>query len=398
MSSESPYRNQAFWDGYYDVPLQGLNLAYFSTCHFSPKNKDYYIYDNKNNLKGDDGSFFAKLTVDGVFLIGFNTAPTQIASDDIRDFCDVVFLYIPTQRSSSATVSSPDKYIWTIAAEDLGATDDWDFNDAVFTFSDQIRDLNTENYGASNNNVREWGPRDAEPVRRITVTPKAAGGTMPLYITYTGKVSPTPVIPDGRNETALLKYSVANNAVKQFTASLDNLTEATYIVGKEIHSWLGADSYTTMVNTGEKDQNLKPKAVEFAIPIDTQLGVGYDVASGTFENSTLHASVANKTLAGFAVVVDKENTLGIDAMNDTEQGMHRADNLVMGQGTYVVGRPNPSKGEVAPQMILVPGYTWYWPQERVNISEAYPDFTKWLANPAAAPKWSSNYVKEKVTY
>lgn len=52
------------------------------------------------------------------------------------------------------------------------------------------------------------------------------------------------------------------------------------------------------------------------------------------------ASTANKTLCGFAVVVDKNNSMNIDAMNDAEEGMHRADNLVLGNGSYVIGRPN----------------------------------------------------------
>lgn len=39
---------------------------------------------------------------------------------------------------------------------------------------------------------------------------------------------------------------------------------------------------------------------------------------------------------------------------------------------------NPGRGEV-PQMICVTG-DWKWPYEKMNISEAYPEFGQWGAN------------------
>ncbi len=394
MVSENPYRNIGFWNGfYYDVPLKYLNTAHHGAFVFSGGNK-FYLYDDK--LEGaTQVSYFKELSTYGN-LIGFNTAPTSVAFGQQRDYADVVFLYIPLSKYAGGAISSSPVYEWTIAAEDLGGTDDWDFNDVVFSFTDVIKDLNSENDNSLYRS-REWGPRDAEPVRVITVTPKAAGGTMPVYITYIGKVAKVPEIPDGKGESADVMYSQANQAIKDYMSSLE-WAESTYIVGKEVHAWLGADSYKTMVNTGATNQTLKVPSVEFTIPVETQLGVGYDPASGSMNKGSYMASVANKSLAGFAIIVDKENTLGIDAMNDSEQGMHRAENLVLGQGMYVIGRPDASKGEVAPQMILLPGTKWKWPQERVNIGEAYPDFAKWLANPDAATNWSSNYIKDKVTY
>ncbi|MDE6285520.1 MAG: DUF4842 domain-containing protein, partial [Muribaculaceae bacterium] len=61
-------------------------------------------------------------------------------------------------------------------------------------------------------------------------------------------------------------------------------------------------------------------------------------------------------------------------------------------------RPDASNGEIAPQMILVNNSYWKWPHDRVKISDAYPDFATWLANPASATDWTRNYVKDKVTY
>ncbi|MDE6497479.1 MAG: LruC domain-containing protein [Muribaculaceae bacterium] len=400
VSSLSPYRNIALWDGhYFDVPLRALTQAYTGACMYYPYyNDEFYVVDNRLKL-GDNVESAAswgplmKITSYSAVLFGFTSAPKTNASSEARDFCDAVFLFLPTDSHSAALMNTVPSYTWTIAAEDLGSTDDWDFNDAVFTFTDQIKDLNT----ARGRDAVVWGPRDAEPVRVISVTPKAAGGTMPLYITYTGKIAKVPEIPNGLGDTANMPYSIANSNLKRQMAAI-NWSDGTHIVGKEIHAWLGADSYKTMVNTGERQQNLKAQAVEFAIPVDTQLGVGYDAASGTFDDNTLMASAANKTLCGFAVLVDRNNTLNIDAMNDSEQGMHRADNLVMGQGMYVIGRPDAANGEIAPQMILVNNGYWRWPQERVKISEAYPDFPAWLANPASAPNWADKYVKDKVTF
>ena len=398
ICSESVSRNVAYWSGYYDVPLKALNNAYMGTTQFSMAT-DLWMMDTGleggSKLSGiNELRSYPKMEAT---LIGFTTAATKIASTDPRDFCDVIFLFVPTGEHSWGTAGAMSSYFWTIAAEDLGATDDWDFNDAVFNFSDQIKDLNTENIGAMGCNTTSWGPRDAEPVRVITVTPEAAGGTMPLYITYTGKVAKKPEIPTGSRATAEVMYSDANNALRQFTASMSGISEATYVLGKEIHSWLGADSYTTMINTGSKRQYLRPEPVEFAIPRNTQLGVGYNPASGSYEHGSLMASSANKTLCGFAVVVDKNNTLGIDAMNDTDKGLHRADNLIMGNDMYVIGKPDASNGEIAPQMILVTG-GFYWPQERVKISDAYPDFASWLRDPASAANWDRNRNKDKITY
>lgn len=388
-SSENPYRNVEFWKGnYYDVPLKHLNIAHHGAFRFGSAKKEFYIYDETIEGCKESGKFVEFINPGRTYLIGFNSAPSQPGyAGDLRDYCDVVFLWIATETWSGATSYTNSKsYSWTIAAEDLGATDDWDFNDAVFTFSDQIKDLNTENTNADFRQSEEWGPRDAEPVRVITVTPKAAGGIMPIYITYTGKAGKLPVIPDGTGDTADMMYSEANQAIKDYMSSL-KYSEGTHIVGKELHSWLGADSYKTMVNTGEKYQNLKAEPVQFVVPVDANL----DLEQGSYI-----ASAKNKTISGFAVLVDRGNTLNVDAMNEHEQGMRLMENLELGSGTYLIGRPDYSGGEIAPQMILVSGGGWRWPQERVKISDAYPDFPGWLADPTLS--WTKNYIKEKVTY
>ncbi|MDE6285706.1 MAG: hypothetical protein K2L99_01770, partial [Muribaculaceae bacterium] len=315
ISSESPYRNIANWYGYFDVPLRALNTAYVGACHYPIENGEFYIADEE--LSATEAiEDFKKITAEEAYLIGFNSAPLDRGYSQPRTYSDAVFLFIPIGRFSSydATVSTG-PYEWTIAAEDLGATDDWDFNDAVFTFSDQIKDLNSENINSKWSNTREWGPRDAQPVRIITVTPKAAGGTMPLYITYTGVASGQfPGISDGSWVSSDKMYFSCNEGLKAFTHFLESRQPNTYILGKEIHEWLGEDTHTTMINTGASDLKLKPEPVQFAIPLGVNLGVGYDPDKGYVKNGSLMASAANKTLCGFAVVVDKAQAIVIKAL------------------------------------------------------------------------------------
>ncbi|MDE6497906.1 MAG: LruC domain-containing protein [Muribaculaceae bacterium] len=396
VSSESPYRNVAFWNGnYYDMPLKHLKYAHHGAFMFLAEPSEFYIYDTLSS-DGTPAGYFRKISCKA-YIIGFNTAPASAGADDDRDWCDVAFLYLKPGYASSGTVSTSTQYKWRIAAEDLGATDDWDFNDAVFEFSDQIRDLNTVN---TERDAWQIGPRDAQPVRVISVTPQAAGGTMPLYITYTGKVGAVPEIPDGKGQTADIMYSEANQVLKDHMNNLA-YNEGTFIVGEELHSWLGADSHTTIFNTEATKKYPKATSVEFVIPMDAQPtlepGDIWNSQTQTSSTGTLMASTANKTICGFAVVVDRNNTLNIDAMDSPAPGIHSARDLVLGSGAYVIGRPDATNGEIAPQMLLVNG-SWRWPQERVKISDAYPDFSAWLSNPASAPAWTKNYIKEKVTY
>lgn len=390
--SQSPFRNAALWSGnYFDMELQYLSYAHncFQQFGYGTTDSKVYIYDEQLD-KGTQVGYFKEISGSGSLIYGFSTAPKQPAADNHLNYWDVAFLFVPLESwQAVGTISTGKTFYWNISVEDLGGTDDWDFNDAVFEFTDQIKDLTTENVGLKTFGTAA-GPGDAEPVRIITVTPRAAGGTMPIYITYTGKVGKVPTIPNGFSQSQDEMYSVANQAIKDYINGLE-FPEATYIVGKELHAWLGADDYTTMINTGEKNTYPKVESVQFVIPADTELGTVKD-------NATNLSSVANKTLCGFAVIVDRNNTLGIDAMNDDEEGMHRVDNLVMGEDMYVVGRPNFDKGEFAPQMILLGGYNWKWPQERVNINDAYPDFVTWLKDPDSYPNWTKNYIKEKVTY
>ena len=116
--------------------------------------------------------------------------PDGAASNANPDFCDVV---LGLSINAGATLGSIGQnltgetfgtYPWTLAAEDLGSTDDWDFNDLVVNIYDLTTDL-TRPY----TNKRGYFPSPNLLGRRITVLPQAAGGTYPIYLMYEGDVS-----------------------------------------------------------------------------------------------------------------------------------------------------------------------------------------------------------------
>lgn len=187
-------------------------------------------------------------------------------------------------------------------------------------------------------------------------------------------------------------FSVANAAIKEELGLSDGGTDIedshTYILGTEVHKWLGARSYTQFVNVGSNRANVNAKEVQIIIPTDLDLGdeVRIGQAGGSQEN---------KPLYGFGVLVDKENELNYDAFADDGLGYMKVDNLTMGEGTYLIGAPNDDKDVNVPQMILVQG-DWQWPTERTNILEAYPNFKAWIGDHTNSD-WINNPEEGKVT-
>lgn len=363
---------QAWNDKYFDVSLDELHFANVSTMQFWLDPQSFTVKnsgsDTFESLMGADNSSLP-------FLLGFNSAPSKAADNTARDYLDAMLLIVPTTPFIlNYNMNYPmEPFTWTIAAEDLGGSCDWDFNDAVFSFTDLITDLNGEN-DLCDLTIPD-GPYDALPVRKITVKPLAAGGTMPLYITYTGEhVCAQAPLPSSGTQM----YSEADAALR---AAMNSAPSGTFIVGREIHKWLGASNHTKQLNTDAKRQRIAAKTVSFCIPADDTT---YSPA----------ASGENQTLAGFAVLVDKENALNIDAFNDCDKGMHHVPDLSMGNDTYLIGAPSHDVNVSVPQMLLVSG-DWEWPREYMAIDDAYPDFTKWVSDPSA--NWLSNKVSVNIT-
>lgn len=379
-SSTVPYWNSKVWDeNYYDVSLTDLMFSTVSTMLYPLDGQNFEVlnYRANNNIGQTDPRF-----CDSPMLIGFTSQPKCEADTDPRDYTDLILLVLPTHGLQLLynIYDVPEPFIWTMAVEDLGGTDDWDFNDVVFHFTDVIKDLNTVN---GNNIVTYWsGTQAAWPTRVIEVWPEATGGTMPIYITFSNVVFPIPPLPEWGDE----KFSEANNKILE---CLYRGQPGTFVVGKEIHSWLGASSYTQFVNVGSKRTGKTGEHVQFAIDPSAKLD---------YTEGGVFGSKDNYTLYGFALLVDKGNDLQIDAINSEEKGLRQLSSDKLNKDTYImIGAPN-ENGSVAPQMLLISDGdgTWQWPTERTKISNAYPDFNKWVTNPASTG-WTNNPDESQVT-
>lgn len=364
-SSTAPYLNAENWQKkYFDVTLSDLMYSTVSTMLYPLEGQNFEVlnYRANNNIGQSDPRY-----CDAPFLIGFTSQPRTEADTDPRDYTDLILLVLPTHGQQMLyTIADPPKpYIWTMAVEDLGGTDDWDFNDVVFHFTDVLKDLNSVN---GNNIVTNWsGTLAAKSVRIIDVWPEATGGTMPIYITFSGIVSPiTSPLPEW-GETM---FSVANKAIEE---NLVSASIGTFIVGKEIHAWLGASSYTEFVNVGDRRTGKTGEHVQFAISPYQSLAYAKEGVFGSMKDSPLY---------GFALLVDKDNNLKIDAINAEEKGVRAITQSMIDDDTYIlIGAPD-ENGSVAPQMLLIgdDDGSWQWPTERTKISDAYPGFNAWVSD------------------
>ena len=356
-SSSNPRHNAALWNGkYFKSTIDGLADAVSSTRRYTLKEGfDFSIYE--------DGKL-TSLSTDLAFLLAFNAPPTKQNDPLMRDYSEVILLVIPKSDIKLEYRLSEEyrKFTWTIAAEDLGGSFDWDFNDAVFSFTDVIESLPSINKSCERA-LDYGGLTDAVAVRTIEVEPLAAGGTMPLYITYTGRLVSTPELPSSGDAD----YYTVNEAIRAHMSQ--PMHEGTYVIGTEIHKWLGASTHTRQINTDATVERPAGKKVKFSIPYDD------DPANFTFtlENKM---SAKNQPMHGFAVLVDHGNQLNIDAREG--DGFAALPGYNLGEGSYLIGRPDENEENVAPQMILLTGSKWEWPRECVNIKEAYPNFSGWV--------------------
>lgn len=431
ISSSSPLVNKFSWgNNYYSTSLSNL-----ATCRGASKRTFLDKAILEDGVKGghdrsSEDRFYGPLTVCNPnsttpeqrrcelfpFLIGFSTPPSSPNDEMKRDYANALFLVVPVTKYEEVpghwmyyismganTLTTFNTFYWTIAVEDLGGSCDWDFNDAVFAFSDKICNLNTENKYSTKTQL--WGPSDAVTVRSIEVLPLAAGGTMPLYITFTGNVYKNSLLPlplpaeDDENT-----YFELNNQLK-YAKEGSEVLDGTWVLGTEIHKWLGQSTYTQQFNTGGKRVNIstEDKIVRLNVPTNLKPGEYWYLNN--------HPSYLNMTLMGFAVLVDKEDKLQIDTKENGVYSFIEQPNLTLGDNTYLIDAPNSDKNKIAPQMLLIRSASdfnealnvsgwkdiqWEWPQEFISIDEAYPDFTKWISEDINLD-WTVNKDGTKVT-
>lgn len=248
----------------------------------------------------------------------------------IPDLNDLIFLVdsdvtVINEETGKSEGEQPDPFEWIIAAEDLGGTFDWDFNDMVAKVSCVAKN------DPDNTDVK---------YTEVTVTPLASGGTLPIYLMYTGKI-----------------YDTATNTA---TDAKD------YVINTEFHSWLGGSS-SSPINVGAT-ASATGKSVTFYAP------EGYTMASAV--NNKYDAATNN--MGGFSVLVGKPGeTLTITGEGD----LHELPTLPEGSD-HTVEAPKPDDANAtAPQMICVES-SWLWPRETVDIRTAYAGFADWITTPS----------------
>lgn len=213
---------------------------------------------------------------------------------------------------------------WLLAAEDLGNGDamgDWDFNDMVVKISTCV--------------VKEG---EADAYTSVLVTPLASGGTIPVYLMYTGELQG----PGGVKENGTY-----------------------WIGGREFHSWLrpGA-SFTSPINVGRGstvgEGHYCKNSASLTIP-------------GKFTLTSHNNGVISADMNGFWFVADKENTM---RWNATDKDYTAIDASTLPHDITKIVAPDVDKKEIAaPQMICVDN-DWCWPHEGKPIDEAYSSFLR----------------------
>lgn len=390
ISFQSLPGNSDNWDSnYWDLQLNTLRYAY-SGAALSTKNCAQYNLPTVVDNEWKD--YIHKY---GFEVLGFSSMPTGI-DGDYPDYSDVVLLVTkPSGIGSGTDIENSGEgeraFPWYLAAEDLGSTDDWDFNDLIVNVYDITMDLTRQFTNSSKGRY----PMPDILARRIVVVPRAAGGVYPLYLMYEGEVSHFPT------DDCLA------------SAIETTFESGTFVVGTEIHAWLNEPDHTKMINTQSPKETNFGRAVSFCVPIAKD-GASFDPKDGPYDKVK-----DNSTLRGFWVLVDKTDALRGQLFNDAldttplEPQLNSAGKVVrnmaecensfkrfngkLGQGAYRVDHVENNPSLKAPQMLMC-HYTWKWPLERNDISEAFPWFNDWVTGDRELWHPVDNTSTENVPY
>lgn len=223
--------------------------------------------------------------------------------EDLNDFMFIV--------EPEPTIIDHTEHEWILAAEDLGDLDDFDFNDVVVSVSKLAGQT------------------------EMNVTAKAAGGTLPVWLTYNDQV----VKPEGVEDDG------------------------------EFHSWFSGsnspdeEGLYPMLNTGRSSKR------------DGKTAVIKDVPK-TYSITHFSKPDPETGFKGFQLKVERED----GTFDYITLPAHDPENGVVG---------------MAPQMMCLPG-GWKWPLERVKMVDAYPQFGEWGTGYQTTLDWQNNYNAGKV--
>ncbi len=174
--SESALNADYLW-----APKPGFEDVVTKKDEADTNNSEYLGVNSVNPRNAIHAASFTR--EDGMIRLCFEDwyNNNDFASD--FDLNDMVFYLSGVLGVDDTPVIDPEEpeipdtpYEWIIAVEDLGATDDFDFNDVVFGVSNPVTKADGKKY--------------------VTVRALASGGTLPVYVRYKG----VDIVPDVTNE------------------------------------------------------------------------------------------------------------------------------------------------------------------------------------------------------
>lgn len=250
---------------------------------------------------------------------------------------------------------------WLWAVEDLGATDDFDFNDMVMKITSV-----TGNQVTKDKDGNETGK--VELYKKVTFQPLCAGGTLPLYVQYT-KDGKTYTLKPGVFKEEGLKYEGSEFKGASKISEIHRNGEVADDAS-EIHHWFGDGTYpsTMMINT---DGSSKIKASTCVLYLNDGFSIEGFGSGGRVGPQ-----------GGLTVFVDddrsEQNSSGITSNWESD-----------GSGGWTIAPPE--EGKVSQMFMLHDASTkWHWPTERTHILTAYPDFKDWVSGKDTDGEWYKN--------
>lgn len=311
---------------------------------------------------------------------------------------------------------------WIVLVEDLGSTDDFDFNDVVFRIECvstnlTVQSIDWDYIDQEYNQVLKAPARsdsrqetaETGETRKIKVTALAAGGQLPIFLHFqTAETTPRDFIltPWATNKT--------NGNSNGYVENTSTLTATDQEL--EWHSWFYPSSNNgTSVWSDLLDPDYTDKTVYRMLNTRSERLKSKDTASGQTSTdngvSGLNGHSVNILLTeewfGSKFSMTRYSGIKVDgSMNFLDvNGFFITINTINGTGSVAIN-PDAHTSTIAtswdygwnydkistnlssPQMLLIPDLNYSgttnigfrWPMERVNISTVYPNFAAWVTN------------------
>ncbi len=231
-------------------------------------------------------------------------------------------------------------YTWLICAEDLGTTDDFDFNDVILAATS----LSLDGYS------------------EVTFKAMAAGGTLPITLYF----DPDKIYTDDDNLVSDI-IMTGDNAGLMFHQGLTAATATP--TNAEFHNWFDSGySNTTMINTNDSKNGAKGKKCILYIADDDQ--------DKSFTLSSKEVDETANSLADFYILVDDDSSSRVikPTLNYSD-----APQMFVILDHWTITTEDDEESD--------PIY-YHWPIERKCITVAYPSFKTWLKT--SSTEWYKN--------